>query len=83
VAPAAPTEPLTLEPTAGTGRVALLVLFVLLTVAAIVVGVFVVRGMTGAATSPGMPPRGAEPGSVGNHLAATARSPLVDAGGVR
>jgi serine/threonine-protein kinase len=83
VAPAAPTEPLTLEPTAGTGRVALLVLFVLLTVAAIVVGVFVVRGMAGAATSPGMPPRGADPGSMGNHLAATARSPLVDAGGVR
>jgi serine/threonine-protein kinase len=41
--PSARTEPLRLQPTAGSGRTLLLVLFVLLTMAAVLVGVFLVR----------------------------------------
>jgi serine/threonine protein kinase len=41
--PSARTEPLRLQPKAGSGRTLLLVLFVLLTMAAVLVGVFLVR----------------------------------------
>jgi serine/threonine-protein kinase len=78
--PAAPTEPLSLKPTAGTGRVALLVLFVLLTVAAVVVGVFVLRGMGGTAPESDSPPQGAADGSVAPYGPPTQ---LIDTGGVR
>ncbi|WP_240157568.1 serine/threonine-protein kinase [Pseudonocardia broussonetiae] len=44
-APAGPTEPLRLQPTSGPGRGLLIVLFVLLTVAAVVVGIFVLRAL--------------------------------------
>ncbi|MFB9387195.1 protein kinase [Pseudonocardia petroleophila] len=45
--PAPPTEPLRLQPTAGPGRGLLIVLFVLLTVAAVVFGIFVLRALGG------------------------------------
>jgi eukaryotic-like serine/threonine-protein kinase len=45
---AAPTEALRLSPTRGRGRTTLLVLFVLLTLAAVVVGVFVLRSLGGS-----------------------------------
>ncbi|MBN9101600.1 MAG: serine/threonine protein kinase [Pseudonocardia sp.] len=80
VPPAAPTEPLSLKPTAGTGRVALMVLFVLLTVAAVVVAVFVLRGMGGTAATPDSTPQGAASGSVVGH---GPPPQLIDTGGVR
>ncbi|WP_226363530.1 serine/threonine-protein kinase [Pseudonocardia abyssalis] len=45
--PAPSTEPLRLQPTAGPGRGLLIVLFVLLTVAAVVFGIFVLRALGG------------------------------------
>lgn len=71
---AAPTEPLSLEPTAGTGRMALLVLFVLLTLAAVVVAVFVLLGMGGSSKSSGSTPQGASTGSVAGQEGVLARS---------
>ena len=44
-APAPPTEPLRLQPASGPSRGLLLVLFVLLTVAAVVVGIFVLQAL--------------------------------------
>jgi serine/threonine-protein kinase len=44
-APASRTEPLRLQPKARSGRTLLLVLFVLLTMAAVTIGVFVFRGL--------------------------------------
>jgi len=91
VPPAAPTEPLSLNPSKGRGRVALLVLFVLLTVAAVVVGVFVLRGMGASAGQPGSSPQGTSAGNVAGREALPARSavadqppvPVIHSGGVR
>jgi serine/threonine-protein kinase len=47
VAPAPPTEPLRIPPARGPGRGLLLVLFVLLTLAAVVLGVYLLRGGLG------------------------------------
>lgn len=48
-------QPLRLAPAAGSGRTLLLVLFVLLTLAAVAVGIFVLRGSGAGTTSQGAP----------------------------
>jgi serine/threonine-protein kinase len=64
-APAARTEPLRLQPKARTGRTLLLVLFVLLTMAAVLVGVFLVRSpRTDGRQSPDPVPLGSSTGTV-------------------
>jgi serine/threonine protein kinase len=45
--PAPPTEPLSLQPASGPGRGLLIALFVLLTVAAVLFGIFVLRALAG------------------------------------
>jgi serine/threonine protein kinase len=90
---APPTEPLRLQPTAGTGRMLLLVLFVLLTMAAVVVGVFVFRGLADARVAPAADPtpQGAPAGTVASRkgvLAGPAAShepldPMIVIGGIR
>jgi eukaryotic-like serine/threonine-protein kinase len=59
-----PGEPLRLRPAAGPSRTVLLVLFLLLTVAAVVVGVFVVRSLGGGAQQVDQPPQSASAGTV-------------------
>ena len=64
-APAPPTEPLRLAPATGPSRTLLLVLFIVLTVAAVVVGVFVLQGLGSSDTGQANPsPQGAVGGSV-------------------
>jgi len=63
--PAPPTEPLRLQPRSGRSRTVLLVLFVLLTIAAVAVGYYVLRTVVldgPEASGPGVP--GAAPGTV-------------------
>ena len=89
--PAAPTAPLRLAPPSGLGRTVLLVLFVLLTLAAVVVGVFVVRGLGATAAPPNPAPRSAPAGAVASREDLVAgpavpdRPPVLisDAGGAR
>jgi eukaryotic-like serine/threonine-protein kinase len=71
----APTEALRRGSTRGRGRTALLVLFVLLTVAAVAVGVFVVRSLGGSQGPATTTPQGAAAGSVER----TAPVPWIDA----
>lgn len=62
-----PTAALSLQPASGRSRAWLLVLFVLLTLAAIVVGFFVLRGlgvMTGPSAAPGPARHASGPGTV-------------------
>ncbi len=73
-APAVAARPVELRAGSGRGRTLLLVLFVLLTVAAVVVGVYVVRNL-GA----GPAPQGMAPGTVDSRTLASSS----DAGGVR
>ncbi|WP_219415884.1 serine/threonine-protein kinase [Pseudonocardia nigra] len=81
VAPAPRSEPLRLQPTAGMGRSLLLVLFVLLTVAAVVVGVFVFRGLgEGGAQQPDATPSSAPAGTVAGWKGVLAR-PAAPGGG--
>jgi eukaryotic-like serine/threonine-protein kinase len=90
----APTEALRLSPTRGRGRTTLLVLFVLLTLAAVVVGVFVLRGLGGSQGQPSGAPLGAvrmfgpangfwAAGSLASRAAGTALASLIDIGGAR
>jgi eukaryotic-like serine/threonine-protein kinase len=90
--PAPHTEQLRLQPSGGTGRTLLLVLFVLLTVAAVVVGAFVFRDLNdGAAQQPDPAPQGAPAGTVagwegvlaGPAVPGTPRVPMLDAGETR
>jgi hypothetical protein len=62
--PARTTEPLSLQPAAGPSRSLLLVLFVLLTVAAVVVGAFVLGGLGDDQPPPISTPQSAPDGSV-------------------
>jgi hypothetical protein len=86
-----PAESLSLKPTAGIGRTALLVLFVLLTVAAVVVGVFVVRSLGGGRGTASTSGQGLATGTVtswegllaGPAVAGGPLVPLIDTGGVR
>jgi eukaryotic-like serine/threonine-protein kinase len=59
-----PGEPLRLRLAEGPSRTVLLVLFLLLTVAAVVVGVFVVRSLGGGAQQVDQPPQSASAGTV-------------------
>lgn len=71
------TAPLNLQPVSGRSRAWLLVLFVLLTLAAIVLGFFVLRGLgavTGPPGTPGPVPHAVEPGTVASW--GTARSEI-------
>jgi serine/threonine-protein kinase len=68
--PAPRKQPVELRAGSGRGRTLLLVLFVLLTVAAVVVGVYVVRSL-GA----GSPPQGMGPGTVDGREVALLHEP--------
>jgi eukaryotic-like serine/threonine-protein kinase len=77
--PAPPTEPLRLQPKPQRGRTVLLVLFVLLTIAAVAVGVYVLRTVVlaePAAPSSAGPVTAA--GTVATALGSAAAGPLVD-----
>jgi hypothetical protein len=83
-----PTEALRLSSPRGRGRTALLVLFVLLTVAAVVVGVFVLRSLGGSQGQRSTTPQGAvsmlgpasDPSAAGT---VALRAPVIDTGGGR
>ncbi|WP_417715030.1 protein kinase domain-containing protein [Pseudonocardia sp. GCM10023141] len=80
------TRPLQLQPAGRSNRTLLLVLFVLLTLAAVVVGVFVLRGLgstaSGDATPPTSTPQGAPPGTV-MHWEGGSTATVIAAGTVR
>ena len=77
---AARTEPLRLQPKAGSGRTLLLVLFVLLTMAAVLVGVLLFRGLRPAdPQSPDPNPLGSSTGTVTSRGGVPA-GPAVGAG---
>jgi serine/threonine protein kinase len=77
---AARTEPLRLQPKAGSGRTLLLVLFVLLTMAAVLVGVLLFRGLRPAdPQSPDPDPLGSSTGTVTSRGGVPA-GPAVGAG---
>jgi serine/threonine-protein kinase len=70
----APARPLELRAGTGRGRTLMLILFVLLTVAAVVVGIYVFRSLGAGAT-----PQGMTPGTVNDRPVAS----LIDPGGVQ
>ncbi|MHA6779432.1 serine/threonine-protein kinase [Pseudonocardia saturnea] len=73
-APAPSTEPLSLQPASGPGRGLLIALFVLLTVAAVVFGIFVLRALGGGDPETGAGMR------IGTPVGAAS---LIDSGAVR
>ena len=73
-APAPSTEPLSLQPASGPGRGLLIALFVLLTVAAVVFGIFVLRALGGGVPDTGTGMR------IGTPVGAAS---LIDSGAVR
>jgi hypothetical protein len=76
---ARPAAPLQLQPRSGSGRTLLLVLFVLLTVAAVVVGVFLFQELrAGDAQQPDSPPRSAPAGTVTSREGLLAGSAVPD-----
>jgi serine/threonine-protein kinase len=78
--PAPPTEPLRLQPKPDRGRTVLLVLFVLLTLAAVAVGVYVLRTVVLAAPEAAISDRPvATAGTVTAARSSAAAGPLVDA----
>jgi serine/threonine protein kinase len=78
--PAPPTEPLRLQPRPDRGRTVLLILFVLLTIAAVVVGVYVLRTVVlSAPEAPSSDSPVAMAGTVTTARGSAAAGPLVDA----
>jgi serine/threonine-protein kinase len=77
--PAPPTEPLRLQPKPNRGRTVLLVLFVLLTIAAVAVGVYVLRTVVLAAPeAPNSATPAAMAGTVSAARSTVAAGPLID-----
>jgi len=76
VVPAPPTEPIRIQPARGNGRGLLLVLFILLTLAAVALGVFLLRGGFGDTARGAAAPTPAAHTVAGSVAARDAAAPL-------